>query len=218
MRTILETRRLILRELCPNDFHEVCKLLQDNEVMYAYEGAFNGTEVREWLDRQIKRYAEDKVGLWGAVLKENGELIGQCGITMQPYREQTVPEIGYLIRMNFWHNGYATEAARSCADYASHILGIKRIYSIIRDNNLPSQGVAKRIGMTPGDTIVKHYRGIDMPHIVFSMTLGELTNFGGITRSIRCSEANETSRNKQLDEPKVSKVRDRAFLPEPQTL
>ena len=83
MRTILETRRLILRELCPNDFHEVCKLLQDNEVMYAYEGAFNGTEVREWLDRQIKRYAEDKVGLWGAVLKENGELIGQCGITIQ---------------------------------------------------------------------------------------------------------------------------------------
>ncbi len=74
MRTILETQRLILRELCPNDFHEVCKLLQDNEVMYAYEGAFNGTEVREWLDRQIKRYAEDKVGLWGAVLKENGEL------------------------------------------------------------------------------------------------------------------------------------------------
>ena len=75
MRTILETRRLILRELCPNDFHEVCKLLQDNEVMYAYEGAFNGTEVREWLDRQIKRYAEDKVGLWGAVLKKNGELM-----------------------------------------------------------------------------------------------------------------------------------------------
>ena len=50
MRTILETQRLILREVCPNDFHEVCKLLQDNEVMYAYEGAFNGTEVREWLD------------------------------------------------------------------------------------------------------------------------------------------------------------------------
>ncbi len=92
---------------------------------------------------------------------------------MQPYREQTVPEIGYLLRKNFWHKGYATEAARSCADYASHILGIKRIYSIIRDNNLPSQGVAKRIGMTPDDTIVKHYRGIDMPHIVFSMPLGE---------------------------------------------
>ena len=61
MRTILETRRLILRELCPNDFHEVCKLLQDNEVMYAYEGAFNGTEVREWLAGQLKRYADAKV-------------------------------------------------------------------------------------------------------------------------------------------------------------
>lgn len=218
MRTILETRRLILRELCPNDFHEVCKLLQDNEVMYAYEGAFNGTEVQEWLDRQIKRYAEDKVGLWGAVLKENGELIGQCGITMQPYREQTVPEIGYLLRKNFWHNGYATEAARSCADYASHILGIKHIYSIIRDNNLPSQGVAKRIGMTHKryhrKTLPRHRYA---PHRIFddSRRINELW---GITRSIRCSEANETSRNKQLDEPKVSKVRDRAFLPEPQTL
>ena len=160
---ILQTERLLLREMTQEDFPALCCILQDEQTMYAYEGAFNDTEVREWLDRQIKRYAEDKVGLWGAVLKENGELIGQCGITMQPYREQTVPEIGYLIRKNFWHKGYATEAARSCADYASHILGIKRIYSIIRDNNLPSQGVA----------IVKHYRGIDMPHIVFSMTLGE---------------------------------------------
>jgi len=215
MRTILETQRLILRELCPNDFHEVCKLLQDNEVMYAYEGAFNDTEVREWLDRQIKRYAEDKVGLWGAVLKENGELIGQCGITMQPYREQTVPEIGYLLRKNFWHKGYATEAARSCADYASHILGIKRIYSIIRDNNLPSQGVAKRIARRHHRKTLPRHRYA--PHRVFddSRRINELW---GIIRSIHCSEANETSRNKQLDEPKVSKVRDRAFLPEPQTL
>ncbi len=133
MRTILETQRLILRELCPNDFHEVCKLLQDNEVMYAYEGAFNGTEVREWLDRQIKRYAEDKVGLWGAVLKENGELIGQCGITMQPYREQTVPEIGYLLRKNFWHKGYCyrsrTIMCRLCLPhfgYKTHLLHYPR--------------------------------------------------------------------------------------------
>ena len=128
MRTILEIRRLILRELCPNDFHEVCKLLQDNEVMYAYEGAFNDTEVREWLDRQIKRYAEDKVGLWGAVLKENGELIGQCGITMQPYREQTVPEIGYLLAQRVCYRS-RTIMCRLCLPhfgYKTHLLHYPR--------------------------------------------------------------------------------------------
>ena len=47
---VLETKRLVLRELVQEDFDDVCKLLQDPVVMYAYEGAFNEREVQEWLD------------------------------------------------------------------------------------------------------------------------------------------------------------------------
>ena len=47
---ILETERLLLRGLEQGDFKDVCKLLQDDEVMYAYEGAFNDQEVQNWLD------------------------------------------------------------------------------------------------------------------------------------------------------------------------
>ena len=50
---ILETERLYLREMKQSDFNSLCKIMQDKETMYAYEGAFSDTEVQEWLDRQI---------------------------------------------------------------------------------------------------------------------------------------------------------------------
>ncbi|MDE7434790.1 MAG: GNAT family N-acetyltransferase, partial [Lachnospiraceae bacterium] len=53
---ILETERLYLREMNPADFESLCKILQDKDTMYAYEGAFSDDEVHEWLDRQIARY------------------------------------------------------------------------------------------------------------------------------------------------------------------
>ena len=93
---ILETERLLLRGLEQGDFKDVCKLLQDDEVMYAYEGAFNDQEVQNWLDRQFGRYRHDGFGLWGVVEKGSNELIGQCGITYQEFDGKRVPEIGYL--------------------------------------------------------------------------------------------------------------------------
>lgn len=98
---ILETERLLLRGLEQGDFKDVCKLLQDDEVMYAYEGAFNDQEVQNWLDRQFGRYRHDGFGLWGVVEKGSNELIGQCGITYQEFDGKRVPEIGYLLERSF---------------------------------------------------------------------------------------------------------------------
>lgn len=53
---VLETERLYLREMNQNDFDSLCRILQDEETMYAYEGAFSDEEVQEWLNRQIARY------------------------------------------------------------------------------------------------------------------------------------------------------------------
>ncbi len=83
---ILETARLILREMTQEDFPALCKILQDDEVMYAYEGAFSLIEAQVWLDRQIERYRKEGFCLWAVVLKENGEMIGQCGLTTQGMR------------------------------------------------------------------------------------------------------------------------------------
>ncbi len=72
---ILETKRLYLREMNPSDFNSLCRILQDEKAMYAYEGAFSDQEVQEWLDRQIYRYQKWNFGLWAAILKETDKMI-----------------------------------------------------------------------------------------------------------------------------------------------
>ena len=157
-----------------SDYPALCKILQDPDVMYAYEGAFNENEVQEWIDKQINRYREIGLGLWAVILNETGEMIGQCGLTMQKYIDNQVLEIGYLFQKAFWHYGYATEAAIACRDYAFDKLEVEEVFSIIRDTNIASQNVAKRIGMTIKDRFIKHYRGVDMPHYLFSVENGKI--------------------------------------------
>ena len=164
---VLETPRLILRKLTPEDFRDACKLLQNPRVMYAYEGAFSDEEVRAWMDKMFRRYRENGFALWAAIDKTDGEVIGQCGITMQEVEGRWVPEVGYLLREEYWHRGFATEAARACKAYAFEKLGFPEVYSIIRDINLPSQRVALRNEMREWLRTTRHYKGIDMPHIVY---------------------------------------------------
>lgn len=161
---ILETERLYLREICQADIESLCKILQDEETMYAYEGAFSDQEVQEWLDRQIARYRKWNFGLWAVILKETDEMIGQCGLTMQPWKDNEVLEIGYLFQRAYWHKGYALESAKACKKYAFEILNAREVCSIIRDTNIASQNVAIRNGMVLTDSWTKHYKGVDMPH------------------------------------------------------
>lgn len=161
---ILETERLYFREMEQSDYQSLCRILQDEEAMYAYEGAFSDGEVQEWLDRQIFRYQKWGFGLWAVILKETEEMIGQCGLTMQPWRDREVLEIGYLFERSRWHRGYALEAASACKDYAFTVLKAEEVCSIIRDTNIASKKVAVRNGMAAVDTWTKHYKGVDMPH------------------------------------------------------
>ena len=161
---ILETERLALREMQPSDFDALCRIMQDEQTMTAYEGAFSDAEVQAWLDRQLERYRTWGFGLWAVILKETGAMIGQCGLTMQPWKGQEVLEIGYLFERGYWHRGYATETARACKAYAFDVLNANEVCSIIRDTNTASQNVALRNGMQRADSWVKHYRGVDMPH------------------------------------------------------
>ena len=174
---ILETERLILRQMTQEDYPALCRMLQDPLCMYAYEHAFSDEEAQAWLDRQLTRYREDGFGLWAMVRKDTGEMIGQCGLTWQDAGGEQVLEVGYLLQRAHWHQGYATEAAVACRDYAFNVLHAPEVYSIIRDTNAPSVRVALRNGMQPRGSFVKHYRGIDMPHIVYSIRRDEWSKF-----------------------------------------
>jgi ribosomal-protein-alanine N-acetyltransferase len=167
-RWIIETQRLGLREMTKSDYPALCRVLQDPQVMYAYAHAFSEEEVWDWLHRQQERYRQDGFGLWALVEKSTDRMIGQCGLTWQALGDGSqVVEVGYLLERAAWHQGYATEAARACRDYAFEKLGCLEVYSIIRDMNIPSQAVAIRNGMQRCGSFVKHYYGMDMPHWVY---------------------------------------------------
>ena len=176
---VIETPRLQLREMTTADRQALCRTLQDSEVMYAYNGPFSDEEVDEWLERQLARYRQYGYGLWAVVLKATGEMIGQCGLTLQQWNGREMLEAGYLFQRSHWHQGYATEAASACMDYAFGTLNSPIVCSIIRDNNLPSQQVALRNGMTrQAGVMVKHYRGAGMPHWLFVRPTGSSSGPG----------------------------------------
>ena len=173
---ILETERLILRQMTQEDYPALCRMLQDPLCMYAYEHAFSDEEAQAWLDRQLTRYREDGFGLWAMVRKDTGEMIGQCGLTWQDAGGERVLEVGYLLQRAHWHHGYATEAAVACRDYAFNVLHAPEVYSIIRDTNAASQAVARRNGMTPCKAFIKHYYNMDMPHLLFRVQRKEVAS------------------------------------------
>lgn len=182
MKTILETDRTYLREMVQTDFGDLCEILQDPEVMYAYQRAntdqvaFTDTEVQDWLNKQLGRYKQYGFGLWAVIDKNNSDFIGQVGLTMQNVEGKEELEIGYLLKQKFWHKGYATETAIACKEYAFNCLKKDRVVCIIRDNNYSSLRVAERIGMKFESKYVKRCYDLDMTHFVYSIKIKEQLN------------------------------------------
>lgn len=170
---MIETPRLLMREMAWGDLPALRSILGDTETMVAYEGAFDDDMTRAWMERMLERYRDDGFGLWAVVLRDPPEgsdgMIGQCGLTRQHILGSDVVEVGYLFNRSFWHRGYATEAATACRDHAFNTLRIDRLYAQIRDTNIASMNVAIRLGMTVRGRFIKHYRGVDMPHLAFAV-------------------------------------------------
>lgn len=144
---ILQTQRLLLRELTWNDYDALYAVLADSDIMEHYPYIFDETRVRNWISRNMERYRKDGFGLWAVVLKETGEMIGDCGITMQKIHGSLLPEIGYHIRKDQQRKGYATEAAAACIRYAFDNFSFPAVYSYMKYTNIPSQRTAMKNGM-----------------------------------------------------------------------
>jgi ribosomal-protein-alanine N-acetyltransferase len=162
---ILDTPRLILREFSPNDTDALGRVLSDPETMRFYPAPLDRLGVEEWIARNRSRYAKDRHGLWAMILKTTGELIGDCGLTVQSVDSTDEIEIGYHVRRDHWGQGLATEAARACRDYGFAHLPVDHIISLIRPENLPSRRVAEKNGMTVWKQVIR--KGI--PHLVYSI-------------------------------------------------
>ena len=143
---IIETERLFLREMKENDFDALYEVLADADIMQHYPYTFDENRVRNWIQRNIERYRIFGFGLWAVCLKETGEMIGDCGLTLQLIDGRIKPEIGYHIRANKQRNGYAKEAAIAVRDWAFNNTPFQIVYSYMKYTNEPSVKTAISYG------------------------------------------------------------------------
>lgn len=134
----IETERLVLREMTMDDYDALYRVLTDPSIMQHYPYAFDEQRVRGWIARNMERYSIFGFGLWAVCLKATGEMIGDCGLTMQNIGGVIKPEIGYHIRADQQRRGYAKEAASAVRDWAFETMPLRQIFSYMKYTNEPS--------------------------------------------------------------------------------
>ena len=145
--TVLETNRLILREMAIEDLDDVFTMVSDPEVMRYLPKPLSREEARNLIKVVLNQYKKWEFGWWAMVLKESDSFVGYTGLTVQEVDGEQEVELGYMVKREYWGQGLATEAARACRDYAFDSLGYNRIISIMDEPNVASRRVAEKNGM-----------------------------------------------------------------------
>ena len=165
---MIESKRLILREITHKDFHELGEMLKDIDVMYAWEHTFTDEQITAWINNQIRRYIVEGIGYLLAIDKHTKQVIGQVGLH-QTIDHKKYWDMGYILKKAQWGRGYATEGAKACIDYAFEVLNADKVICDIRPLNTMSIAVAKRLGMIRKGEFIKRYNGKDMVHDIFEV-------------------------------------------------
>ncbi len=157
-----ETERLKFRLLRESDFDSWLPLFQDKNA-----ALFLGFDVHlspekhcnKWFEKVSFRYKNDLGGMNVLIDKNSGRLVGQCGLLVQLVEGIERLEIGYSVLPEFWRKGYASEAAIKCRDYAFQNKFAQSLISIIHVDNLASEKVALKNGMSLEKTL-DNYKGV----------------------------------------------------------
>lgn len=151
----LETERLLLRPMLATDVDALFLIFTDSNVMAAFDHPpFTREQMDRWLQRNLDHQNEFGYGLFSVILKETGELIGDCGL--EQMEDMGGAELGYDFRSDFWNQGYATEAAIAVRDYAFGVLRLPQLISLIRVGNLASKRVAEKVGMELAEEFIRY--------------------------------------------------------------
>ena len=169
MPIIIETKRLLLREYTLTDFDALHTLLSDPVTMQHYPKPYDEKGTHRWLEWSLNNYHQYGFGLWAMVLKETGEFLGDCGITMQNIDGEILPEIGYHIYRDYWRKGYGKEAAAAVRDWFFEHTDFPAVYSYMTATNVASYSTAQSVGMHK----IKEYTDTDGICYVYRLSRAE---------------------------------------------
>ena len=147
---VLETPRLQLRHLRldETDIEAISAIFGDPVAMQFFPRTYSRIDVEEFIQRQLTSVRSGRLRFWAVTLKTTGQVIGDCGLARQLVNDNEQVKVGYHINRSFQKQGYATEAAIGCMKLAFDQLGLSRLISMIRPENVPSRRVAEKNSMT----------------------------------------------------------------------
>ncbi len=152
-----QTERLTFHKLERRYFHACLAFFLDSrsnrywksEVTNPYDLA------NEWFEKQQWRYENNKGAINLLIYKQTNQVVGWCGLIIQLVDGSEELEVAYSIIPAHWNNGHATEATKKCIEYAFENKLASSIISIIHEDNVESERVAIKNGLTV-DTTTMH--------------------------------------------------------------
>ena len=168
MSIILETPRLILRHQVLSDLDDLWALYcNPNITKYIPDAPRSREEAREELEWHMHGHLRNpSLGLWVTVHKETGKFIGRCGLLPWNIDGQEEVEVAYTLAEAYQGQGLGTEAAQAILQYGFQKLNLSRLICLIDSENIASQKVAEKIGMT----FEKEGQDEMGPFLVYSIT------------------------------------------------
>ncbi len=154
MQLITETSRLKLVEVTDIDFDLIFLLTGNKKVMKFFPKVLSYEETQQMVQKILSQYAKYGYCFWKVLLKPDNQFVGIAGLLHQEIDNEPETEISYRILPEYWKNGYATEAAKACKQYAEIKLGKMRLISLIHPLNEASIRVANKLGAKRTKSVV----------------------------------------------------------------
>jgi ribosomal-protein-alanine N-acetyltransferase len=150
MSIILESTRLLFRHQVIEDLDDLWALYSNpNITKHIPDAPRSREEAEEELEWHMHGHPQHpELGLWATIHKETGKFIGRCGLLPWTIEGQYDVEVAYTIAEEYWGQGLGSEAAQAILNYGFEKLNLSRLICTIDPDNVASQNVAKKIGMT----------------------------------------------------------------------
>lgn len=151
----IETERLILREIMPDDAPAIYRIFSDDQVTRYYDlTTYTAlSQAEELVDFFDESFELERAIRWGLERKADGALLGTCGYV---WLRQFRGEIGYELHRDYWRQGYMSEAIDAILDFGYTELGLNRVEALVMVDNAPSVGLLQSLGFTQEGILRQH--------------------------------------------------------------
>ena len=152
MKIFIETERLFLREIMPDDENALFEV-DSNPAVNIYLGnnpVKDVKQIREIIQFIRQQYITNGIGRWAMIEKKSNKLIGWAGLKLvKEFTNNHINyyDLGYRLNQKYWGIGYATESARACVKYGFNQLNLQEIYAIAHFENKASRHVIEKSGL-----------------------------------------------------------------------